>query len=169
MNTSLPIPTDNIYKFSCLFGLALIISSLFAFVAMYSSSLDRKIKYAEIVIPLEAKTPRTKTEDDILEMNRKLIEVTRSNETFWNQAIGCAMGLGTALCILGAWEWLRKIQPRDDRLAALQVEKLEAEIAKLKAETAKINPPQETPQGTNQVPALAAVQSSLEVTEPASA
>ena len=91
MTPSLPVPTDNIYKFSCLFGLALIISSLFAFVSTYTSSLDRKIKYSEVVIPVEAKAQRSKVEDDMLAMNKKLIEVTKSNESI--EGAGISIGL----------------------------------------------------------------------------
>jgi hypothetical protein len=77
MTPSVPIPTDNIYKFTCLFGLALIVVSIFSFASMYTSFLDRKVKYMEIIIPLEAKEQRSKADDDLLELNRKLIDIAR--------------------------------------------------------------------------------------------
>lgn len=77
MNPSLPIPTDNIYKFGCIFGLALIIVSAFSYVTMYTTTLDRKVRYSEVIIPLEGKSPRSKVEDDILVMNKKLLDVAR--------------------------------------------------------------------------------------------
>jgi hypothetical protein len=134
MTPSLPIPTDNIYKFTCLFGLALIISSLFAFVSTYTSSLDRKIKYSETIIPLEAKTQRSKVEDDILAMNRKLIDVTKSNENVASTVISILFVIGIYLSSFGAIRWHRVIQHRDDKLATLQIEKLEVEITKLRSE-----------------------------------
>ncbi|MGV8823774.1 hypothetical protein [Methylibium petroleiphilum] len=134
MTPSLAIATDNIYKFSCLFGLALIIVSVVSFVTMYSSTLDRKIRYSEIIIPLEAKTPRSRVDEDVLELNKKLIDVTRENERAANIAIGALFSFGLALSAIGAHSWYQKVQIRDDRIANLQVRKLEAELSKLEAE-----------------------------------
>ena len=135
MNPSLPIPTDNIYKFVCLFGLVLVISSIYAYVATYTASLDRKIKYFEVVIPLEAKSPRSKSEDDLLALNRKLVEVTQSNQKSATRMISAVLGAGLALSLIGAVKWYVKIQVRDDKLAQLQIDKLQAEIEKLKRDT----------------------------------
>ena len=134
MQPSLPIPTDNIYKFACLFGLALIVSAIFAFVSSYSSALDRKVHYSEVLIPLEAKAQRTKAEDEVLALNRKLIEVTKSNERMADSCIGVVLGAGLMLSIYGAGKWHGLIQKRDDQLAALQLRKLEAEVKNLEAE-----------------------------------
>ena len=77
-------------------------------------------------------------------MNRKLIEVTRSNETSANLGIALILAAGLSLSSYGAKRWYQKIQLRDDRLAALQIEKLEAEICKLRSE---IKPLISTPDG----------------------
>jgi hypothetical protein len=135
MNPSLPIPTDNIYKFVCLFGLVLVISSIYAYVATYTTSLDRKIKYLEVVIPLEAKSQRSKSEEDLLALNRKLVEVTQSNQKSATKMTSAVLGAGLALSLIGAVKWYVKIQIRDDKLAQLQIEKLQAEIEKLKRDT----------------------------------
>lgn len=137
MTPPLSVPTDNIYKFSCLFGLALIISSIFAFVSTYSSSLDRKIKYAETVIPLEAKTQRSKADDELLALNKKLIEITKSNESAALSVISVVLVAGLMLSMYGALKWHRVIQERDDMLATLQLKKLEIEVAKLQRELAQ--------------------------------
>jgi len=71
MTPSLPIPTDNIYKFACLFGLALIMASIFSYVSIYSSSLDRKVKHMEVIIPLEANSQRSKADNDLIELNKR--------------------------------------------------------------------------------------------------
>ncbi|RZI82162.1 MAG: hypothetical protein EOP38_16920 [Rubrivivax sp.] len=137
MTPTVPVPTDNIFKFACMFGLALIVSCIFAFVSTYTAALDRKVKYSEALIPLEAKTQRTKAEDDMLVMNKKLIEVTKSNEKFSNGAIALVFAFGSLLSWYGASKWHSVIQRRDDRLVELQLEKLEAEIAKLRTEAGK--------------------------------
>ena len=141
MQPSVPIPTDNIYKFACLFGLALIVSAIFSFVASYSSSLDRKVRYMEIMIPLEAKTEKSKTEEDLLAMNRKLISVTKENEQAATVAISAVLVAGLLLSLYGATKWHQIVQKRDDQLAELQLRKLAAEVARLEAHGEKDKAP----------------------------
>lgn len=141
MSPSVPIPTDNIYKFFCLFGLALIVSSIFAFVASYSSALDRKVKYFEAIIILEAKDSRSKVEDDTLALTKRLVEITDKNLSVANSAVGVVLGLGLILSGFGARRWYARIQPRDDMLAELQIAKLQAEVAKLNAQASPSSPP----------------------------
>jgi uncharacterized membrane protein YidH (DUF202 family) len=140
MTPSLPIPTDNIYKFACLFGLALIVVSIFSYVSTYSSALDRKVKYMEVIIPLEAQAERSKVDDNRLELNQKLLDVTKENERAAKIGIEIILGIGTALSIFGAYNWYEKIHKRDDKLAQLQIEKLEAEVVKLRNELTNSNP-----------------------------
>jgi len=139
MTPSLPIPTDNIYKFACLFGLALIVVSIFSYVSTYTSTLDRKVKYMEVIIPLEAKAERNKGENDLLELNKKLIEVSKSNERSATTMMETALVMGIVLSLFGAYNWYEKIHKRDEKLAQLQIEKLEAEVAKIRAELANLN------------------------------
>lgn len=131
MQPSLPIPTDNIYKFSCLFGLTLIVVTIFSYVGIYASSLDKTIKYAEIVIPLEAKESRSKAEDETLKLNKKLIDITKYNKDFALTVLAALFGTGLGISAIGAVYWYKKIQLRDDKLAELQLRKLELEIVKL--------------------------------------
>lgn len=88
MIPNLPIATDNIYKFACLFGLAIIIASVLSFVSVYSSALDSKVRLSETIIPLEAKKELTKIEKDTLKLNKKVMEVANSNEWFAHRVIG---------------------------------------------------------------------------------
>jgi hypothetical protein len=141
MYPSVPIPTDNIYKFACLFGLALIVSSIFAFFSYYDSALDRKVKYAEAIVTLEAKEQRTVVEEHTLAMSRKIFETTQSNETWVNNALYVVLTFGLVVSIGGAERWYRLIQSRDDKLASLQIAKLEAEIAALNAQASPSSPP----------------------------
>lgn len=134
MISNFPIATDNIYKFACLFGLAIIISSIFSYVNIYSSTLDRKVKLSEAIISIEAKEELTKAEKNALELNKKLIEIAKTNEQSAQRVIGVAFGFGLVLSIYGALQWRIRIQDRDDFLAKLQIEKIRAEIAKLELE-----------------------------------
>ena len=134
MTPSLPLPTDNVYKFVCLFGLTLIVVAIFSFVSNYASSLDRKIKFYVVVIPLEAKANRTKSEEALLTLNKRLIEITKSNEKMAATVVGIVIAVGVALSVVGAKNWYSKIQTKDDKLAQLQLEKVELEVANLRHE-----------------------------------
>ncbi|ABM39223.1 hypothetical protein [Polaromonas naphthalenivorans] len=132
MTPSLTIPTDNIYKFSCLFGLALILVSIFSFASNYTTTLDRKVRYSELVIGLESKAQRNKSEDDLLALNKKLREIAMENEKVLNLLLGAVIAIGSILSLYGADRWHKKIQQRDDKIVELQIEKLQIEIANLR-------------------------------------
>lgn len=136
MTPSLQIATDNVYKFLCLFGLALIVMAIVAFVSTYTASLDTKIKYKEVIISLEANAQRSKADEDRLELNKKLLEIAKSNESFANNMVFAAMVVGIVLSWFGFQLWYDRIQKRDDAVAQLQREKLELEIAKLRKDIA---------------------------------
>jgi len=136
MTPSLSVATDNIYKFACLFGLALIISSIFAFVSTYTTSLDKSTKYSEAIILLEAKAQRSNAEEDLLTWNKNRNEVTKLNQDFVGFIILVFFLAGIVLSVSGAQMWYPK-QSRDDRREILQLEKLEIEIAMLRLEHAK--------------------------------
>jgi hypothetical protein len=135
MFPNLSIATDNIYKFACLFGLALILASIFSFVSVYNFTLNKNISLSEAIIAIEAKKERTKEEEAKLELSNKLLNVAKSNQEVANKAISYVLGIGIFLTIYGAWFWKTKIQARDDLLANLQVEKLRAEINALKRQS----------------------------------
>lgn len=145
MTPSLIIPNDNIYKFACLFGLALIIVSIFAFVSVYTSSLDKIVKYSETITYLEAKAEPSKIDLDVVKMNRDLIALTNKNKDAGILASALPAGLGIFLSFYGAIKWYNVIQPRDDKIVSLQIAKLEAEIAKLKSETIPVVLPPSPP------------------------
>lgn len=88
----------------------------------------------EIVIALEAKAERTKAEEDLLAMNRKLIEVTKGNEQAATAVISVVLAAGLLLSVYGATRWHQIVQERDDQLAGLQLRKLAAEVARLEAQ-----------------------------------
>lgn len=106
--------------------------STVAFVSTYTASLDTKIKYKEVIISLEANAQRNKADEDRLELNKKLLEVSKSNESFANNLIFSAMIVGVVLSGFGFQLWYERIQKRDDAVAQLQRKKLELEIAKLR-------------------------------------
>ena len=144
MTPSLPVPTDNIYKFACFFGLVLIVSGIFSFVAVYSNSLASKVKYMEAIIGLESTATREKADEERFNLNQTLLEITSKNEETAQRAISVVLAAGILLAGYGAWKWKTIVQPKDDRIAQLQVEKLELEVARLATGTELVEHASET-------------------------
>lgn len=154
MIPSIPVPTDNIYKFTCLFGLTLIVSAFFGFIACYNAALDAKLKHYELVVQLEAKDAKTKAETDLIDLHKKVIDVTKSNEQIVTGCCTAVLIFGVVLSIYGARNWRLKIQERDDRMAQVQISKIEKEVEKLSLEITKLQnegtiiPISNVPEGT---------------------
>jgi hypothetical protein len=97
------------------------------------------VRYQQAIIQLEAKTDRTKAENDLLALTTRLAEITKSNESAANSVAAGAAGVGLALSLWAGWRWRHKIQSRDDRLAELQIQKLEVELASLRRAESEIS------------------------------
>ena len=99
MAPSLPFPTDNIYKFACLFGLALIIASILVFSSSYSSALDRKVKLVEIAVALDSKDVKSKADEALIKFNQQLIDVEKANERTVSTFAGGVLGIAILLAL----------------------------------------------------------------------
>lgn len=138
MTPTISVPTDNIYKFMCLFGLAIIIASIACYVSIYINTLDKKIYFYEKIKQLEYIENRTKAEEDNLSLYTKLVEVATDNESTSKYLIGTMLGLGLLLSINGFYKWFSITQKRDDKISDLQLEKLELEVYRLQVEKKKL-------------------------------
>ena len=129
MSPGLSVPTDNIYKFYALFGLALMISSILAFVYVYDSNRAQVIQWAEEVQVIDKKENTTPSDADRRELLKVLIEVENSNMKFYNHVINIGFGVSIFLSVMGLFIWHLVVQPRSDRMLELQIKALELEIA----------------------------------------
>ncbi|MGE4477185.1 MAG: hypothetical protein AB7E18_18090 [Stutzerimonas sp.] len=137
MESKIPLPTDNIYKFYALFSLLLLIFSLGAFLYVQASANEQVIAILpELEVLKEAKelSLKDKVSKQILE--RKL-EVIASDRAFFHKALGVIFGVA----IFGIWfgfsQWHKVIQPLQDEHAKIQLEISRLQLEKLKAESAK--------------------------------
>ena len=135
MTPTIPLPTDNIYKFVCLFGLALILAAVYGFVALYSSSLERVETYSKAVIELQANTPPTEVDADRLKLAKAMLSVTTQNRQAGTWGIAVTLSIGLAMGFLGGRAWYHRIQVRDDEVSKLQLEKLRLEVEKLRLDS----------------------------------
>lgn len=134
MVPGLQIPTDNIYKFVCIFGLSLIISAIVGSISTYNSSLEKVVNVYHDIIVMESKIERNQYDEALLKLDHELIELTNNNLDGFNYLSLGVCAFGVALSWYGLTRWLRIIQTRDNKLADLQAQKLELEIEKLALE-----------------------------------
>jgi len=131
VNTRIPIPTDNIYKFYALFGLTLLIFSIGS--VFYITSSNNKLVF-ETVIELDTLnqskelSPLQETKVQILE--RKL-EITKSDTDFRTYGVGGLAGIAVLLIWYGFHQWHTVIQPMQDEITKLSILKLKKELRNL--------------------------------------
>ena len=133
MTPQLPIPTDSLHKFLCMFGLALLFTGVLGFYAIYTITFDRKLVLLTEIDQLEAITPRPLVDERQLDRKRKILEITKSNEDFFHWIVGGTVGIGLALVYLGGSAWHKKSQMLEDQMKALQLRKLELEVSAMEA------------------------------------
>jgi hypothetical protein len=131
MLSTVPISTDHIYKFFALFGLFLFISSGLSFVYLrfYSNELLYK-EWIEFEM-LKVKTDPSQEEETRRNILEHKIKVDRADKKTFSWVLGGIAVIGVFLMFGGFSAWAKKIQPMQDTLVNLQIEKLKAEIRNL--------------------------------------
>jgi hypothetical protein len=125
MTPSVPLPTENLYKFVCMLGLALVISCVAAHVVLHGSQLSQKVQLLTEIADLEAVKPLPEQK---LALKRQVLEVIVADEKTYRLALGVILGLGVVMIWAGGTKWYRDVQLRDDEVARLQLEKLTLEV-----------------------------------------
>ncbi len=131
MQSKIPLPTDNIFKFYALFGLLLLIASLFFFTQLISSyndkAFDRYIKL-EVLNAIEKLTSEQKARKEILETQK---EIDKFDKQLYLNGISVFIALSILSMFFGFHQWHTKIQPMQDKASELSIEKLKLEIKAL--------------------------------------
>jgi hypothetical protein len=131
MFPTIPIATDHLYKFITLFGLVFLVFSLIGIVYIFDKYNNLFYKNIMELETLKLKDELSKVEaltKTRLEHMNKLY-ITDKNTMQWVLAFCGALGLW--LFIIGLFLWWRKVQPQQDELLRLQIEKLRLELAGL--------------------------------------
>ncbi len=130
MNSRLSIPTDNIYKFYAIFGLAFCIGALTLFVFTYNTHLESSVSLTLELTKLESNN----SEDNLIqakkEMLQNLLKIGNSNKDLYMSIISLSFSLGLFVMAIGFYRWHYKIQPQLDRLVVLQIKQLEQALSK---------------------------------------
>lgn len=136
MESKIPLPTDNIYKFYALFSLFVFIFSLGALLYVNQANNDRVLRvYPELAALKQAKdlSPQDEVRKVLLE---RLMEVQKSDQKVYKYSLSALIGMAFWSMIFGFWRWHRDVQPRIDEANRIQLEISKLQLAKLQAEMA---------------------------------
>lgn len=128
MESRIPLPTDNIYKFYALFGLLLLIFGLSA--TIYTTKSTNEFMATSVVDLEELKSIVAPSIREIArrQILQRQMEVAKSDKEFFKWACGGVGGIGVALMIFGFKKWHIEVQPTLDEITQLQLLKLRHEV-----------------------------------------
>jgi hypothetical protein len=128
MEPNIPIPTDNIYKFSTLFALAVFIATIPAMAYLIGKQNELFFKSLEDLLLLETQENLSKADlvkKVILERHLNINVFSLSKYIYALWAINVI-----AVIVFSAFSvyWSKNIQPKQDEFFNLQIEKIKREI-----------------------------------------
>lgn len=121
MQPNVPIPTESLYKFAALFGLALIITAIIGWLYMHRSLNEEVTTLAREYVTLEASDSKS----PMLPILQRRIDVAGSDRDIYSFGLGVVLVTAGLLSAWGFGRWRQKIQPLHDRLLELQVAQAE--------------------------------------------
>jgi hypothetical protein len=135
MESRIPLPTDNIYKFYALFGLLLFIFGIGASIAQIKLTNDFMVKsYIELEMLKAIEKPNA-VEALRRTVTERMIDIEKSDKEVFKWGLALIAAAGFFLMIYGFGKWHSRIQPMQDELLQLQLEKLRRELAALPLST----------------------------------
>tara|TARA_R100000049_G_scaffold5408_1_gene17130 strand:+ start:30298 stop:30705 length:408 start_codon:yes stop_codon:yes gene_type:complete len=132
MESKLPIPTDNIYKFSATFGLALMAISMTLLVLNGHQTNEIIWQNANAIYELQA--AKTDFSDEKQKILEKKIEIAVENRDILKWLFAVLFAIGFYGSLYGFHKWYKKIQPMHDEILELQRKKLALEVNILEKE-----------------------------------
>jgi len=131
MQSQIPLPTDNIYKFYALFGLLLFVFSFASIIYITSTTNELIFQTAveiETINVISKPTDLDLAKKAVLEKRREIAVVDRKGFNFVLD--GLAAG-AVFLMFYGFRKWHKYVQPVQDEMAQLQLRKLRHEVEQL--------------------------------------
>lgn len=130
MESKIPLPTDNIYKFYALFGLLIFISALASLIYLHKTTNDLIFEATIAVEEIETKENPTRVDIKKREMFEKRVEIAIKDREGFNIAINALFALSGLLVTIGFWKWQYVVQPKQDQLLDLQIQRAEQDLKK---------------------------------------
>ncbi len=128
MDSRIPLPTDNIFKFYALFGLLLIIFGVGATLYSNKSTNDFIFQIAVEYETLDADPVRTLEQEARFQLLKQKLELNKKNKKFYLCGLGAIVGVGVLMLFYGFKKWHTEIQPIQDEISRLNLKKLQQEV-----------------------------------------
>lgn len=127
MYNKIPLPTDNIYKFYALFGLLVFVFGLASILYTVRSTNEFVSSGLVQLEVLKTGIPSNLVDQKRREVLERRLEIAVKDRRFFEQAGAWLAAGGFWVMAFGFWMWHRKIQPLQDELLDLQLQKLRRE------------------------------------------
>ncbi|BBB24869.1 hypothetical protein [Amphritea japonica] len=128
MESRIPLPTDNIFKFYALFGLLILIFGIGSTLYVNRSTNDFVFDVGVEYETLRADPARTVLQETRFNFLQKKLEVAQDNKKFYLYSLGGVIAIGIFMMFYGFKKWHTEVQPIQDEIARLSLEKLRREV-----------------------------------------
>ncbi|HHF3121835.1 TPA: hypothetical protein ACPJ19_001902 [Vibrio diabolicus] len=130
MDSRIPLPTDNIYKFYALFGLLLFVfgvgSIIFVSQTANSQIYEIIVEYNSLKnIPTEVMTPNENYRFQLLD---KKLDDAAFNKVVYPVFLSIVIVVGVLMMVYGFKVWHTVIQPEQNEITRLNIKKLKQEV-----------------------------------------
>ncbi|GAA0409147.1 hypothetical protein GCM10009133_17110 [Cocleimonas flava] len=136
MESKIPLPTDNIYKFYAMFGLLLLITSILGTIWV-GTSTNEKLHYLVKEYESIPGTEEVKEKTGIGKFIEARIKAQVKNKQTYIYGLSGTTTIAILLMFYGFRQWHTKIQPKQDEYFDLQLQKLKREIESTENKTAQ--------------------------------
>jgi hypothetical protein len=127
MDSKIPLPTDNVYKFYALFGLVLLVFGLASTLYLTKSTNEFMATAYVDLEDLKSQTVLTPRDAARKRLLERQVEVATKDKELLLSGAAVVAAIGTLAMCLGFARWQFKIQPVQDEVAELQLAKLRQE------------------------------------------
>lgn len=128
MESRIPLPTDNIFKFYALFGLVLTIFGIGSILYSNKSTNDFVFQVAVEYETLKVDPARTFQQEARFQLLERKIKVMKNDKTFYLSCLGIVVGIGIFTLGYGFIKWHTEVQPIQDEITRLNLKKLQREV-----------------------------------------
>lgn len=142
MESRIPVPTDNIFKFYALFGLFLFVFACGAFLYVHvDANATLMASYPELEALREFEEPARSDLAQIAILEKR-IEITKADKVFYIRVLVGVFLIAIFLATYGFVQWHIKIQPMLDETARVQLDIAKLQLEKLRQEvgTSSVKP-----------------------------
>jgi len=128
MHSRVPLPTDNIFKFYALFGLLISIFCLSSIIFVNKTTNELIFETIIEQETLNVIIQPTVTQQAKKRVLQRKLEIALSDKLFFQVVAGIFLSAGGYMTYYGFKRWHNEIQPLQDEITKLSIQKLKNEL-----------------------------------------